>query len=62
MFGELTGAVGAEALKVSRSWMPWATFAAITLAGLMGALFMFILQDASRAEGLGLLGSKAQIM
>lgn len=61
MRGELTAALWAEALKVRRSLMPWVTLAAITLAGVVGAFFMFVLQDVDRAEELGLLGSKAQL-
>ncbi len=53
-------AVRAELLKVRRSRLPWVTVAAFTIAALMGGLFMFILQDQSRARAMGLIGAKAQ--
>ena len=61
MPGEITAALCAELLKVRRSLVPWVTMGAITLAGLVGAFFMFVLQDVSRAKSLGLLGTKAQL-
>lgn len=61
MRGELTAAVHAEALKLRRSRVPWATVGAIALAGAVGAFFMFVLQDVDRARSLGLLGAKAQL-
>ncbi len=61
MTGEIAAAVGAELLKVRRSLVPWVTVAAFALAGLVGAFFMFVLQDPARARALGLLGSKAQL-
>ena len=60
MFGEIAAALWAELLKVRRSRVPWVTFAAFTVAGLVGGFFMFVLQDPDRARSLGLLGAKAQ--
>lgn len=54
-------ALRAEWLKIRRSLLPWVTLAAILLAGLVGAFFMFVLQDVDRARALGLLGAKAQL-
>lgn len=61
MTGDLAAAVHAEALKLRRSRVPWATAAAMVLAALVGAFFMFVLQDVGRARTLGLLGAKAQL-
>lgn len=61
MTGEITAALWAELLKVRRSLVPWVTATAFTVAGLVGAFFMFVLQDPSRARELGLLGAKAQL-
>lgn len=61
MFGEIAAAMWAELLKVRRSRVPFVAFAAFTVAGLVGAFFMFVLQDPDRARSLGLLGSKAQV-
>jgi ABC-2 type transport system permease protein len=58
--GEITAALWAELLKVRRSAVPWVTFAAFTVAGLVGGFFMFVLQNPGRARSLGLLGAKAQ--
>ncbi len=60
MLGEIAPAVWAELLKVRRSRVPWVTFAAFTVAGLVGGFFMFVLQNPDRARSLGLLGAKAQ--
>jgi ABC-2 type transport system permease protein len=59
--GELAAALHAEALKLRRSRVPWATAGAVALAGAVGAFFMFVLQDVDRARTLGLLGTKAQL-
>lgn len=61
MPGEIAAALWAELLKVRRSLVPWVTVAAFTVAGLVGACFMFVLQDPDRARSLGLLGDKAQL-
>lgn len=61
MTGQIGDALWAELLKVRRSLVPWVTSAAFTLAGLVGAFFMFVLQDPARARSLGLLGAKAQL-
>jgi len=60
MFGEIAAALWAELLKVRRSKVPWVSFVAFTMAGLVGGFFMFVLQDPDRARSLGLLGAKAQ--
>lgn len=60
MFGEIAAALWAELLKVRRSKVPWVTFVAFTMAGLVGGFFMFVFQDLDRARALGLLGAKAQ--
>lgn len=57
----MTAAVWSELLKARRSWMPWVTVLAFTIAALVGGLFMFILQDQGRARSLGLLGAKANL-
>jgi ABC-2 type transport system permease protein len=57
----LGAAVGAELIKVRRSVMLWATGVAFLVAALVGAFFMFVLQDPARARSLGLLGTKAQL-
>ncbi|WP_197412615.1 ABC transporter permease [Kocuria rosea] len=61
MPAELVAALHAEALKLRRSRVPWATAGAVLLAGAVGAFFMFVLQDVDRARTLGLLGTKAQL-
>lgn len=60
MFSEIAAALWAELLKVRRSRVPWVTFAAFTVAGLVGGFFMFVLQNPDRARSFGLLGAKAQ--
>jgi ABC-2 type transport system permease protein len=54
-------ALHCELLKARRSRLPIWTGAGLSLAPLMGGLFMFILKDPSRARAMGLLGAKAQI-
>ncbi len=61
MLRDVATALGAELLKVRRSLVPWVTLGAFTLGGLVGGLFMFVMQDQDRARSLGLLGSKAQL-
>ncbi|MEX5298315.1 ABC transporter permease [Kocuria sp. CPCC 205292] len=61
MPADLVAALHAEALKLRRSRVPWATAGAVLLAGAVGAFFMFVLQDVDRARTLGLLGTKAQL-
>ncbi len=61
MLGEVGAALWAELLKVRRSLVPWVSLAAFTLAGVVGALFMFVWVDPQRARALGLLGAKAQL-
>lgn len=59
---ELTAALWTELLKLRRSLLPGVALVAMTLAGLVSGLFMFVLQDPARAESLGLLGTKAQLV
>ena len=61
MFDEIAAALWAELLKVRRSRVPWVTFAAFAVGGVVGGFFMFVLQDPERARSLGLLGTKAQL-
>lgn len=58
---DLRAAVGAELLKVRRTVMLPVTSVAFLVAALVGAFFMFVLQDPARARSLGLLGTKAQL-
>jgi ABC-2 type transport system permease protein len=55
------GALQVEILKARRSRMPLFTALAMTLAPVMGGLFMFILKDPDRARRMGILGTKAQL-
>lgn len=57
----LTAAVWAETLKARRSRMSWLSVLAISLAPLMGGLFMMILKDPEWARRFGLISTKAQI-
>ncbi|HEY7722813.1 MAG TPA: ABC transporter permease [Pedococcus sp.] len=61
MWDELRAALRAESLKALRSRLPWVTVGAITLAALVSAFFMFVLQNPERARSMGLLGDKAQL-
>ena len=61
MSRDVAVALSAEWRKIRRSLLVWVTLAAIVLAGLVGAFFMFVLQDVDRARSLGLLGAKAQL-
>ena len=61
MSTELRAAFRAEVIKVRRSVMLWATGIAFLVAALVGAFFMFVLQDLERARSLGLVGAKAQL-
>ena len=54
-------AIAVEALKARRSRLPWLSAAAFAVATLVGAMFMFILQDLDRARSMGLLGTKAAL-
>jgi hypothetical protein len=54
-------AIAVEALKARRSRLPWLSAAAFAVATLVGAMFMFILQDPDRARSMGLLGTKAEL-
>jgi ABC-2 type transport system permease protein len=51
-----------EFVKARRSRVPWVTVLAFTVVGLVGGLFMFILQDQDRARSLGLIGTKAALV
>ncbi len=61
MSGEVAAALWAELLKVRRSLVPWVSVVAFIVAGLVGALFMFVLQDPDRARSMGLLGAKGEL-
>jgi ABC-2 type transport system permease protein len=53
-------ALSVEFLKARRSPVPWLTLLGVSLAPLMGGLFMKILLDPAWAEHFGLLTTKAQ--
>ncbi|HEY8720651.1 ABC transporter permease [Pengzhenrongella sp.] len=61
MPAEIAAALWAELLKVRRSVVPWVTAVGFTVAGFVGAFFMFVLQDPARARSMGLIGDKAQL-
>src|SRR6476469_5765967 len=54
-------AIAVEALKARRSRLPWLSVMAFAVTTVVGALFMFILQDPDRARSMGLLGAKAEL-
>ncbi len=54
-------ALRVETLKARRSVVPFVTALAISIAPLVGGLFMYILADPERAKRMGLIGQKAQI-
>ena len=54
-------ALAVELIKARRSRMPLMTVIAMSAAGLIAGLFMFILADPPRAQRLGLLAEKAQL-
>lgn len=54
-------ALWAETLKMRRSKVPLFTFIGLSIAPLMGGLFMIILKDPEAARSMGLIGAKAQI-
>jgi ABC-2 type transport system permease protein len=54
-------AIMVEALKARRSRLIWLSALAFAATTAAGALFMYILQDPTRARALGLLGTKAQL-
>lgn len=60
MFAEFKAALWAEQLKARRARMPLLTLAGLSLAPLMGALFMKILLDPTWAARFGALTTKAQ--
>ncbi|MEV5410898.1 ABC transporter permease [Thermopolyspora sp. NPDC052614] len=60
MTAELWPAIWAELLKVRRSKLSWISVLAFTIAPAVGGLFMFVLQDPSRAASFGLIAGKAQ--
>ena len=60
MLANLNAALWAEQLKARRARMPLLTLAGLTLAPLMGALFMKILLDPAWAAHFGALTTKAQ--
>lgn len=54
-------ALRAEVLKVRRSVVPRLTFLAVTLAGCVSGVFMFVVADPERARSMGLLNQKASL-
>src|SRR6185312_16069204 len=60
MLANLNAALWAEQLKARRARMPLLTLAGLTLAPLMGALFMKILLDPALPAHFGALTTKAQ--
>jgi ABC-2 type transport system permease protein len=58
---DLVAAIRAESLKVRRSNVPVLSAVAISLAPLVGALFMLVLRDPDWARRTGLLSTKAQL-
>jgi ABC-2 type transport system permease protein len=60
MLANLNAALWTEQLKARRARMPLLTLAGLTLAPLMGALFMKILLDPAWAARFGALTTKAQ--
>jgi ABC-2 type transport system permease protein len=61
MLANLNATLWAEQLKAQRARMPLLTLAGLTLAPLMGALFMKILLDPAWAAHFGALTTKAQL-
>jgi ABC-2 type transport system permease protein len=57
----MIAALVTEAVKLRRSRLWWITLLGFTIAGAVGALFMYIGQDPGRARSLGLLGAKADL-
>jgi ABC-2 type transport system permease protein len=57
----LRAALWAEGLKARRSRVPLLTALGFSLAPVMGGLFMVILKDPARAQGMGLISAKAQL-
>jgi len=55
------GSLRAETLAARRSVVPLCTLIAVTLAGAVAGLFMFVAADPARARSLGLLNQKAQL-
>jgi ABC-2 type transport system permease protein len=54
-------ALWAEALKMRRSKVPLFTFLGLSIAPLVGGLFMIILKDPEAARSMGLISAKAQL-
>lgn len=54
-------ALWAETLKMYRSKVPLFTFLGLSIAPLMGGLFMIILKDPQAARSMGLISAKAQL-
>ncbi|HZK66508.1 MAG TPA: ABC transporter permease [Chloroflexota bacterium] len=57
----LMDALWVELLKARRSRLPWLSAIGISLAPLVGGLFMVVLKDPEWARRLGLISSKAQL-
>jgi ABC-2 type transport system permease protein len=54
-------ALAVELLKARRSLVPLFTFIAMTIAGCMAAVFMFIVADPGQAQRFGVLRQKAEL-
>jgi ABC-2 type transport system permease protein len=52
----------AESLKAFRSRVLWVTFAAFSIFPVIGGVFMLIMQDPGKAQAMGLIGAKAQLL
>jgi ABC-2 type transport system permease protein len=52
----------AEMLKARRSKVPLGTAAGISVLPIVGGLFMMIMKDPERAQAMGLIGAKAQLL
>lgn len=64
-FGIVDGfraALWAEALKARRSYVAWVASAGFLILPFVGGLFMVILKDPERAQSMGLISMKAQLM
>jgi ABC-type transport system involved in multi-copper enzyme maturation permease subunit len=52
----------AETLKACRSKVSWVTAAAFSVFPIVGGLFMVIMKDPAKAQAMGLIGAKAQLL
>ena len=61
VMNNLSAALFAEALKMYRSKVPLFTAIGLSIAPLVGGLFMIILKDPEAAKSMGLISAKAQL-